>query len=161
MALIICPKCGKKISDKAPYCPGCGYSSTTNHANTNVRSVSVSFTNEQILLAVKPSVCSQLKSPASAQFPMDVITITGNSDTGYHIDGFVDSQNGYGAMIRNDFTAEVKVVNGALKVISCSVGVKTTQENASAFLQNWLFYLILTGLGGLILYFFISASVGL
>ena len=164
MALINCPKCGKKISDKALYCPKCGFSasgiSNNYYPDDNDHITTAGFTNEQIMMAVKPYVCKQLKSPASAQFPMDAIYIIGNSNAGYHIKGFVDSQNGFGAMIRNDFSAEVCVINGSLQVLSCSVGVKTIQANTSTFFQYWIFYIILSALGGLIFYFFISVSIG-
>lgn len=70
------------------------------------------MTNEEIMKAVKPAICKQLKSPASAQFPVDLISITGDDVRGYQVAGFVDSQNGYGAMIRNDFSAYVAIENG-------------------------------------------------
>lgn len=39
MALIICPECGKEISDSAKTCPGCGYpvKSKTNNKNIKMR----------------------------------------------------------------------------------------------------------------------------
>lgn len=55
------------------------------------------MTNEEIMKVVKPAGCAQLKSPASAQFPVDLISIVGDDERGYRIEGFVDSQNGYGA----------------------------------------------------------------
>ena len=58
------------------------------------------MTNEEIMKVVKPAICSQLKSPASAQFPVDLISIVGDEERGYQVSGFVDSQNSYGAMIR-------------------------------------------------------------
>ena len=69
------------------------------------------MSNEEIMKVVKPAICAQLKSPASAQFPVDMISIVGDDTRGYHIAGFVDSQNSYGAMIRNDFTADVAEIN--------------------------------------------------
>ena len=80
------------------------------------------MTKEDILAVVKPVVCAQLKSPASAQFPTELISIVCNRDMEYHVEGFVDSQNSYGAMLRNDFTADVSVVNGVPRVTSCTVG---------------------------------------
>ena len=70
------------------------------------------MSNEEIMNVVKPAICRQLKSPASAQFPVDLISIVGDDTRGYRVEGFVDSQNSYGAMIRNDFTADVKIENG-------------------------------------------------
>jgi hypothetical protein len=120
-----------------------------------------SMTNEDIMKVVKPAICSQLKSPASAQFPVDMISIVGDDERGYHIEGFVDSQNGYGAMIRNDFTADVKVENGFPKVTSSSVAAKANAQRAKEFGINYIAITIFTIVGGAILYFIISAMVGL
>lgn len=118
------------------------------------------MTNEEIMQVVKPAICSQLKSPASAQFPVDLISIVGDDERGYQVSGFVDSQNSYGAMIRNDFTANVVVKNGFPCVASSSVGAKAAVESAKQFGMNYIALTILTAIGGAILYFFISAMVG-
>ena len=118
------------------------------------------MTNEEIMAVVKPAICSQLKSPASAQFPVDLISIVGDDVRGYRIEGFVDSQNGYGAMIRNDFTADVKVENGFPKVVSSSVAAKANVQRAKDFGVSYLAITIFTIVGGAVLYFIISAMVG-
>lgn len=119
------------------------------------------MTNEEIMKVVKPAICSQLKSPASAQFPVDLISITGDDERGYQIQGFVDSQNSYGAMIRNDFTANVVIQNGFPAVTTSSVGTKAAINNAKQFGINYLAITILTIIGGAFLYWLISMSVGL
>ena len=119
------------------------------------------MTNEEIMQVVKPAICRQLKSPASAQFPVDLISIVGDEARGYTLDGFVDSQNSYGAMIRNDFTANVKIENGFPVVVNSSVAAKATVDRAKTFGVNYILLTILTALGGLILYFFISMMVGM
>ena len=101
------------------------------------------MTNQEIMAVVKPAICNQLKSPASAQFPVDLISIVGDDTRGYQVSGFVDSQNSYGAMIRNDFTATVAVENGFPVVKSATIAIS-----------------IITAIGGAILYFIISAIVG-
>lgn len=118
-----------------------------------------SMTNEEIMSVVKPAVCAQLKSPASAQFPDDRITIVGDEQTGYRVNGFVDSQNSYGAMIRNDFAATVTISNGRPVVTSSSVGTLTAKANAKSFGKNYIAMLILTALGGGLLYLIISLIV--
>lgn len=119
------------------------------------------MTNEEIMKVVKPAICSQLKSPASAQFPVDLISIVGDEERGYQVSGFVDSQNSYGAMIRNDFTAMVAVENGFPVVKSSSVAAKANAERAKQFGINYLAITLFTIIGGAILYFIISAMVGL
>ncbi|WP_251231060.1 hypothetical protein [Adlercreutzia aquisgranensis] len=119
------------------------------------------MTNEEIMQVVKPAICSQLKSPASAQFPIEMISIVGDDQRGYRIEGFVDSQNSYGAMIRNDFTADVEIKNGFPTVKSSSVGVQKSIQDAKSFGANYLAITIFTIVVGALLYFAISASVRL
>lgn len=119
------------------------------------------MTRQEIMAVVKTAVCTQLKSPASAQFPDDLITIVGDDYRGYQVSGFVDSQNGYGAMIRNDFTATVAVENGFPVVKSVTVAAKANVQKAKQFAANYIAISIITAIGAIILYFFISAMVGL
>lgn len=118
------------------------------------------MTNQEIMAVVKPAVCNQLKSPASAQFPVDLISIVGDDTRGYQVSGFVDSQNSYGAMIRNDFTATVAVENGFPVVKSATVAAKANVQRATEFGINYIAISIITAIGGAILYFIISAIVG-
>lgn len=119
------------------------------------------MTNSEIMNVVKPVICSKLKSPASAQFPVNLISITGDDTSGYQVNGFVDSQNSYGAMIRNDFNAQVNVLDGVPTVISSSVGAKTSIENAKQFGINYIAITIFTIIGAAILYWIISMAVGM
>ena len=117
------------------------------------------MTNQEIMAVVKPAVCNQLKSPASAQFPVDLISIVGDETRGYQVSGFVDSQNSYGAMIRNDFNATVAIENGFTVIKSATVGAKANAERAKEFGINYVAISIFTAVGGAILYFIISALV--
>lgn len=118
------------------------------------------MTNQEIMAVVKPAICNQLKSPASAQFPVDLISIVGDETRGYQVSGFVDSQNSYGAMIRNDFAATVAIENGFPVVKNATVAVKANAQRAKAFGINYIAISIFTVIGGAILYFIISAMVG-
>ena len=118
------------------------------------------MTNQEIMTVVKPAICNQLKSPASAQFPVDLISIVGDETRGYQISGFVDSQNSYGAKIRNDFTATVAIENGFPVVKSSTVAAKATAQRAKEFGVNYIAISIITAIGGAILYFITSAIVG-
>ena len=119
------------------------------------------MTNEEIMAVVKPAVCAQLKSPASAQFPVDLIAIVGDDTRGYHVSGFVDSQNSYGAMIRNDFTADVAVENGFPVVKASTVAAKANAQRAKEFGINYIAITLFTIVMGALIYFIISAMVGL
>lgn len=117
------------------------------------------MTNEEIMAVVKPAICAKLKSPASAQFPVDLISIVGDETRGYQINGFVDSQNSYGAMIRNDFTAEVSIENGFPIVTKSTVAAKSTVNRAKEFGINYIVLTILTIIGGIFMYKIISLYV--
>lgn len=119
------------------------------------------MTNEEIMKVVKPAICAQLKSPASAQFPVDLISIVGDDLRGYQVSGFVDSQNSYGAMIRNDFATTVSVENGFPVVKSSSVAAKANVQRAKNFGISYLAITLWTIIGGALMYFIISAIVGL
>lgn len=119
------------------------------------------MTSQEIMAVVKPAICSQLKSPASAQFPAELISIVGDDYRGYQVSGFVDSQNSYGAMIRNDFTATVVVDNGFPVVKTATVAAKANMQRAKEFGINYLAITIITAIGAAVLYFIITAMVGL
>ena len=120
------------------------------------------MTKEELMEVVKPAVCRQLKSPASAQFPMELVTVSGNDLQGYKVDGFVDSQNSYGAMIRNDFSAVVKITgSGVAHVTSATVAAKANVARQSDFVSRFIWISILTAIGGMILYFINSSFVDL
>jgi len=119
------------------------------------------MTNEEVMAVVKSAVCARLISPASAQFPVEMISIVGDDTRGYHVNGFVDSQNGYGAMIRNDFTADVIVKNGFPKVTKVTVAAKADVQRAKEFGVNYAVISIFTIIAGAILYWAISMMVGM
>ena len=117
------------------------------------------MTNEEIMQAVKPQICAKLKSPASAQFPVDLISISGDDTNGYYVKGYVDSQNSYGAMIRNDFTANVTISNGIPIVTASTVGVEKSKSDAKQFGISYLAITVITALGGLLLSLIIGLMV--
>ncbi|MBO5373080.1 MAG: hypothetical protein J6A75_10255 [Lachnospiraceae bacterium] len=117
------------------------------------------MSNEEIMKVVKPVICRQLKSPASAQFPTELLTIVGDETSGYEVSGFVDSQNGYGAMIRNDFTAKIVIESGIPVVKDSSVAAKANVERAKQFGANYLAISIFTFISAAIMYFIIMAMV--
>lgn len=171
---LFCPHCGSKLafSDELS-CELIDLHFGTDDAKQSDAPVKKSFadraddpiklkeTFEEIMAVVKPAICSKLKSPASAQFPVDLISIVGDDVRGYRIEGFVDSQNGFGAVLRNDFTADVKVENGFPKVVSSSVAAKANVQRAKNFGVRYLAITIITIIGGAVLFFIISAMVGL
>ena len=119
------------------------------------------MTNEEIMNVVRPAICAKLKSPASAQFPAELISIVGDDERGYQVKGFVDSQNSYGAMLRNDFTANVTIQNGFPVVTTSSVGTQAAINGAKQFGCSYLLITLFTIAVGAITYWFITKSVGL
>lgn len=60
--------------------------------------------------AAKDAVLKNLKAPATAQFPEYAAEFVDDLEGGqFRVTSYVDAQNGFGAMIRNDFTCVVVV----------------------------------------------------
>ena len=57
-------------------------------------------------------VTNQLKSPSSAKFPYSSDVSVKRDGVGWTIVGYVDSQNGFGAMIRTKYLAKVEYLGG-------------------------------------------------
>ena len=104
----------------------------------------------------------QLKAPLSAVLGDDTLLTVTEEDGIYSISGFVSSQNGYGALISNDFTCKA-VLNedGSWSVNSATVGVEAAKQGAKTFATNYIAISIFTGVMGLLGYFILSAIVGL
>ena len=62
---------------------------------------------------IKSHVKEKLKSPSTAKFPSK-IKITKNKDT-YIIQGYVDSQNSFGATVRTKYIAEIQQIGKDMK----------------------------------------------
>lgn len=62
--------------------------------------------DEQALwAAIKEDVSGKLRSPASAEFDPDISLTSEKHFCGLNVVSYVDSQNGFGAMLRTKFTA--------------------------------------------------------
>lgn len=48
-------------------------------------------------------VNEKLKSPSSSEYPVNTEFVTKSNDSTYIVNSYVDSQNGFGAMIRSKF----------------------------------------------------------
>lgn len=69
------------------------------------------ITNRNLALAcAKTKVKEQLKAPSTADFqPSRDMRVETADNLSYKIAGYVDSQNGFGAMIRSNFTCDLTV----------------------------------------------------
>ncbi|MBQ4486237.1 MAG: hypothetical protein II936_04440 [Oscillospiraceae bacterium] len=133
---------------------------------------------EKFYKTVKKSVKSQLKSPVSAVFcdaeELNVkyigpVSAFYDEDedrvytdcTAYEVNSYVSSQNSYGAMIQNDYYCKVleKEDIDYYKVIECVVGEKTQTARTLSFIKWFIIVIILTGIGGYILYQISSFAV--
>lgn len=61
---------------------------------------------------IEEAVKSRLKSPATADFPYFTDAILSTNDGHFSVTSYVDSQNGFGAVIRTKFYCEVKYDKG-------------------------------------------------
>jgi hypothetical protein len=66
-----------------------------------------------VALACEALVKDKLRSPGTAEFGSiwdgENSTATDNGDGTWHVEGQVDSQNGFGAMVRSVFTCTIEV----------------------------------------------------
>ena len=63
----------------------------------------------QIYIQAQEFVKQGLKSPATAKFPSLAIQVDDLGDKRYKVLSYVDSQNSYGALLRNDWTVIMKL----------------------------------------------------
>ena len=110
---------------------------------------------ESLLKAIKP----RLKSPASAILCSADELVISKNDKGYTVYGYVSSQNSYGAMLKNDFTATVSFANNSWIVINIEVGKKTAINTAKIFTANYIAISIFVAIMGLIGYAIISSII--
>ena len=89
------------------------------------------------------------------------LVIFNNENNTYIIEGYVNSQNSFGAMISTDFTVEVKHQNDMWIVQKTKIGVKNAKNYAKNFAVNYIvlsiFVAIMTAIG----YFLIKSFVGM
>jgi len=139
--LIKCKTCEKEISKTAKSCPHCGCSDPYNNMRnvligcfiffilclgscvTCISSIPEEDPNSWrsednsigAYIMMEGFIKDRLRSPASAEFPgvfdgkLDHVKYLG--DRKYIITSYVDSQNGYGAMIRSTFIGEIEQIN--------------------------------------------------
>ncbi len=67
-------------------------------------------------------VSDRLKSPSTAKFcSYPSATVIDLGDNKYKISGYVDAQNGFGAMIRSNFTVTLTLTENGFKDASCNI----------------------------------------
>jgi hypothetical protein len=134
MSMINCYECGKLISSEAKQCPHCGAAKKKWGCGSIVvviigvimllsilgkllPEIDHDYTKDQEGLAYSYAegfVKKELKAPSSAQFPSyrEKLSHTTNMGSGsYKIKSWVDCQNGFGAMLRQNFSCTITFKN--------------------------------------------------
>ena len=124
----------------------------------NAEIPNIGLLSDTILKAIKPN----LKAPFTAILcDSDELVIFNNENNTYIIEGYVNSQNSFGAMISTDFTVEVKHQNDMWIVQKTKIGVKNAKKYAKNFAVNYIvlsiFVAIMTAIG----YFLIKSFIGM
>lgn len=109
-----------------------------------------------ILNAVRPS----LKAPLTAVLCSHEEMTISNTNGEYEIQGYVNSQNSYGAMIATDFTAKARYVNGNWIITNSAIGVKNAKNYAKSFAANYIVISIFVGVMGLLGYLILKMIFG-
>jgi hypothetical protein len=137
MALIKCKECNNEVSTTATVCPQCGFQLKPKSMGCGTAILiligfsifvliiigrigsTVNKTEEQMDLAncndavmsyikLKRFMTERLKSPTSADFPINPVSTANMGNCKFKITSFVDSQNSYGATIRTRFVGVVR-----------------------------------------------------
>ena len=135
---------------------GANYSSFQGaYAQPDTSSEDFAGLSDCLLKAIKPS----LKAPMTAVLcQVDEMTITNNNGV-YTVVGYVNSQNSYGAFIKTDFKATAARFGDTWAISNVAVGVQTAKQGAKTFAANYIAILLLTAVGGALLYFLITVLV--
>ncbi|MEK7662166.1 MAG: hypothetical protein AAB355_01520 [Patescibacteria group bacterium] len=63
------------------------------------------YSNAEVYAMAETIISPYLKAPSTAKFPsMSEVKISRLENDGFRVDGYVDSQNSFGAMLRSPFT---------------------------------------------------------
>jgi signal transduction histidine kinase len=134
MALSKCRECGSPVASSAIACPQCGASNARSlklGASLVLSGVLVAIVvaillsrrtvgtspEDDFIIASKAFVASHLTSPATASFaPADVWTSEEIDNHTQRLSAWVDSQNTFGAFIRDQFVAIVSHTNSEWKL---------------------------------------------
>ncbi len=115
---------------------------------------------DDLSTAILSAIKSSLKSPMSAVLcSSNEFRITEGNGF-YTIEGYVNSQNSYGAMIATDFSVTATYNNGKWNILSNKIGVKNAKNYAKNFTANYIAITIICAVMGLLLYFVIQLVVG-
>lgn len=149
-SLTICPSCRAAVGVLAATCPGCGHQlvrSIKQSADGAPRATDPFFwplltivvigfcifilwgddifntnhTERGAHAITKQFVEDRLSSPATADWPWKAKEIKYMGEGIYRVRTYVDSQNGFGALMRSDVDAVVKWTAGDWKLVSLSV----------------------------------------
>lgn len=109
-------------------------------------------TKEQLMPMIEPIIKPLLKSPISAVFcePKELLIIY-DIDNIYNIHGYVNSQNGYGAMIKTGFKVRAKYINKKWEIISSGMENQFAKALASNYIIGIAITIILFAISYLII----------
>ncbi len=149
LPLVNCSDCGHDVSQNAKSCPNCGAQRTTRKTALLAWIIGIGFcclllslckseveklANTDLVANDRASkafyagrrfVEKTLKSPGSAKWPRrsDAECGSGLVDSNLFMAwGYVDSQNGFGALIRSKWEAEVKDIGNQWELVSLKLG---------------------------------------
>ena len=123
----------------------------------NLSSEEMNALSEALLNSIRPN----LKAPSTATLcDSNQLVMTPIGEDVYKVEGYVYSQNGYGAMISTDFSVNATLNHGHWEIRNTILGVKNAKNYAKKFIVRFLIILIFTVLAGLLGYWILTSIVG-
>lgn len=123
----------------------------------NLSSEEMKALSEALLNSIRPN----LKAPTTATLcEANQLVMTPIGEGIYKVEGYVYSQNGYGAMISTDFSANATLNHGHWEIRNIILGTKKAKNFAKNFIVWFIILSIFTTLAGLMGYWILSSIVG-
>ncbi len=123
----------------------------------NLSSEEMNALSEALLNSIRP----KLKAPSTATLcNSNQLVMTPIGEDIYRVEGYVYSQNGYGAMISTDFSANATLNHGHWEIRNTILGAKNAKNHAKNFIVRFIIISIFTALAGLLGYWILTSIVG-
>lgn len=127
---------------------------------SNIKNQSINNeTRHKIYEVYCNNIIQSLKAPATAVFCKEEELTIKKEYGRYIVNGWVDSQNSYGAMIRTDFNKFIIEEENGIFIAKSNSGVMAGNKFVRALAGYWIYGIIATLITGAVFYFIMQATM--